>query len=91
MVKNSPANAGDIRDSGSVSELGRSPGEGHGSSLQYSCLENPMTEDSGRLQSWGHKESDMTEATEHTRLQGRAWMGRRKPRFREDIDIFCER
>ena len=66
MVKNSPASAGGIRDSDSVSELGRSPGEGHGSSLQYSCLENPMTEDSGRLQSWGHKESDVTEATEHT-------------------------
>ena len=42
MVNNSPANAGDIRDSGSVPELGKSPGGGHGSSLQYSCLENPM-------------------------------------------------
>ena len=41
-VKNSPANAGDIRDVGSIPGLGRSPGERHGKSLQYSCLENPM-------------------------------------------------
>ena len=42
MVKNLPTNAGDIRDMGSVPGLGRSSGGGHGSSLQYSCLENPM-------------------------------------------------
>ena len=42
MIKNLAANAGDIRDVGSVPELGRSPGEGHGNPLQYSCLENPM-------------------------------------------------
>ena len=41
-VKNSPANAGDVRDTGSIPGLGRSPGGGHGSPLQYSCLENPM-------------------------------------------------
>ena len=41
VVKNLPANAGDIRDSGSIPGLGRSPGGGHGSPLQYSCLENP--------------------------------------------------
>ena len=42
MVKNLPANAGDIRDMGSIPGSGRSPGEGKGYSLQYSCLENPM-------------------------------------------------
>ena len=42
VVKNPPANAGDVRDKGSVSGSGRSPGGGHGSPLQYSCLENPM-------------------------------------------------
>ena len=42
VVKSSPANAGDIRDTGSILGPGRSPGEGHGNSLQYSCLENPM-------------------------------------------------
>ena len=41
-VKNPPTNAGDIRDTGSIPESGRSPGRGHGNSLQYSCLENPM-------------------------------------------------
>ena len=41
MVKNSLANAGDIRDVGLISRLGRSPGEGNGNPLQYSCLENP--------------------------------------------------
>ena len=42
MVQNPPANAGDIRNVGSISGSGRSPGEGHGNSLQDSCLENPM-------------------------------------------------
>ena len=42
MVKNTPVNAGDIRDAGSIPEWGRSPGGGHSNSLQYSCLENPM-------------------------------------------------
>ena len=39
VVKNPPANAGDV---GSIPGLGRSPGEGNGTPLQYSCLENPM-------------------------------------------------
>ena len=42
MVKNPPANAGDIRDMGSVPGLGRSPGGGHGNPLQYSYLEISM-------------------------------------------------
>ena len=42
MVKNLPANAGDIRDSGLISGSGRCPGEGNGHPLQYSCLGNPM-------------------------------------------------
>ena len=42
VVKNLPANAEDIRDVSLIPGLGRSPGEGHGNSLQYSCLENPM-------------------------------------------------
>ena len=41
MVKNPPANMGDIRDTGSIPGLGRSSGGGHGNPLQYSCLENP--------------------------------------------------
>ena len=42
VVKNPPANGGDVRDLGSVPGSGRSPGGGHGNPLQYSCLENPM-------------------------------------------------
>ena len=42
MVKNLPANAGEGRDMGSIPGSGRSPGGGHGTPLQYSCLENPM-------------------------------------------------
>ena len=41
MVKNLPANEGDITDPGSIPGSGRSPGDGHGNPLQYSCLENP--------------------------------------------------
>ena len=48
MVKNLSA-SGDVRDLGSIPGSGRSPGEGHGNSLQYSCLENPM--EPGGLQS----------------------------------------
>ena len=41
-VKNPPANAGALRDAGSIPRLGRAPGGGHGNPLQYSCLENPL-------------------------------------------------
>ena len=53
MVKNPPANTGDLRDLGSIPGLGRSPGRGHGNPLQYSCLESPWIEEPGRLQSMG--------------------------------------
>ena len=42
MVKNPPANAGDAKDMGSVPGSGRSPAEGNGNPLLYSCLENSM-------------------------------------------------
>ena len=42
MVKNLPANVGDVRDAGLILGLGRTPGGGHGNPLQYSCQENPM-------------------------------------------------
>ena len=42
VVKNPLANAGDVRDLDSIPGSGKSPGEGHGNPLQYSCLENPM-------------------------------------------------
>ena len=42
VLKNPSANEGDIRDTGLIPGLGRSPGGGQGNPLQYSCLENPM-------------------------------------------------
>ena len=42
VVKSLPANVGDTQDAGLIPGLGSSPGEGHGSPLQYSCLENPI-------------------------------------------------
>ena len=57
--KESACNAGDL---GSIPGLGRSPGEGNGNPLQYSCLENPHGQRSlAGYSPEGHKESDMTE------------------------------
>ena len=42
VVRNLPANEGDLRVGGSIPGSGRSPGEGNGNPLQYSCLENPV-------------------------------------------------
>ena len=55
VVKNLFANAGDIRDSGSIPGLGRSPGEGNGNPLQHPTLawRIPWTEEPGRLQPRG--------------------------------------
>ena len=53
VVKNLPDKAEDLRDTGSVPGLGRSPGGAHGNPLQCSCLENPM--DRGAWQVIVHK------------------------------------
>ena len=58
VVKNPPADAGDLRDVGWIPGSGRSPGEGNGNPLQYSCLENPM--DRG---AWRATVHGVTEAT----------------------------
>ena len=62
VVNNPSVNAGDIKDAGLISGLGRSPGGGNGNPLQYSCLENPM--DRGAWRAAVHKvaESETTEA-----------------------------
>ena len=52
VVKNTPANAGDLKDAGSIPGLGRSPGGGHSNKLEYSCLEDPM--DKGAWQAKVH-------------------------------------
>ena len=49
QVKNLRANAEDVRDMGSISELGRCPGEGNGNPLQYSGLENAMDRGAWRV------------------------------------------
>ena len=76
-----PANAGDIRDVGSIPGPGRSPGEGHGNPLQYSCPGNPI--DRGAWWATVHvvtKELDLTErlstttnSMHHARAVG--WVG----------------
>ena len=53
VVKNLPANAGDVRDTDSAPGWGRSPGGGHDTPLQYSCLENPI--DRGGCQATVHR------------------------------------
>ena len=62
MVKNSPANAGNLRDGGSIPESGRSRWRGHGHPLQYSCLENPLDRGAGRLH------------TVHRVMKSRTWL-----------------
>ena len=57
-VKNLSANTGDVRDSGLISGLGRSPGGGHGNPLQHSSVENPMDRGAWRATFHGVAESD---------------------------------
>ena len=64
VERNSPANAGDIRDVGSIPGWWRSPEGGHGNPLQCSCLERPRDRGAWRaIVQEDHTESDMTEAT----------------------------
>ena len=65
MVKNLPAGGGDVGDMGSIPGSGRSPGESNGYPLQYSCLENPMAEEPGGLQSVGSKRVGQDSAHMH--------------------------
>ena len=61
VVKNSPANAGEARDAGSIPRSGRSPGGGNGNPLQYSCLENLM-------------DGEVWQATVHWVTKSRTWL-----------------
>ena len=58
VVKNPPANAGDVQDVGSIPGQEDSPGGGNGNPLQYSCLDNSMARGAWRA----YEESDITEA-----------------------------
>ena len=64
--KESAWNAGDL---GPIPGLGRSPTEGNGNRLQYSCLENPMDRGAWQAASMGSQESDPTEAPKHVHTQ----------------------
>ena len=66
-VKKPPAEAGDLRDVGSIPGLGRSPGGGTGNPLQYSCLENPMDRGAWR-------------ATVHRVTKSQTWLQQRSTR-----------
>ena len=67
VVKNLPANKGDVRDKGLTPRSGRSPGGEHGNPLQYSCLENQRS--LAGYTPWGRTELDTTELTWHTDTQ----------------------
>ena len=58
VVKNMPANVGDVRDAGLIPGLGKSPGGGHDDPLRYSCLENPMDRGAWRATVHGVAQSD---------------------------------
>ena len=60
VVENLPANAGDLRDKGSIPRSGRSPGGRHGNPLQNSCLENPMDREASHAAVHGVAVSDTT-------------------------------
>ena len=60
VIKNLPASAVDIRDTGSIPGSGRSLGEGNGNPLQHSCLENPMDRGAWRATVHGVAKSDKT-------------------------------
>ena len=62
-VKNLPANARDIRDTGLIPGMGRPPGEGNGNPLQCSCLEKTMDREAWQATVHVVAESDATEAT----------------------------
>ena len=66
VVKNLPANAGGIRDTGLIPGSGRSPGGGRGNSLQCSYLENPMDRGTWRLQSMGSQSQTRLSDLAHT-------------------------
>ena len=61
LIKNPSAHVGDAGDVGSIPGLGRSPGEGNGNSLQYSCLGNPMDKSLAGYSPRSHKKLDTTE------------------------------
>ena len=91
MVKNPPANAGDLRDTGLILGLGRSPGGGLGNPLQYSCLKNPM--DRGAWQAMVHRVTkSLTRlkqlSTQHADVSFSTWCWRWGQRIVSTLRLF---
>ena len=98
-MKNPPANAGYVGDTGSIPGSGRSPGGGPGNPLQYSCLENPMDRGAwwatvhGVPQSWTcpkrlsmHTHLKLTQLYKSTILQLKIFLNKKQStQIREDI------
>ena len=90
VVKNPPANAGDIREAGSIPGLGRCPGEGNGNPFQYSCQENPM--DRGAWQAMVHSiaknRTRLKQLSRHTHIISWDNYSPNCDPFREQIALF---
>ena len=84
MVKKPPANAGDVRDTGLSPRSGRSPGEGNGNPLQYSCLENAMDRGTWQVTVHGVAKSQ----TRLKRLSIVYWIIEKAREFHKNI-YFC--
>ena len=69
VVGNQPANAGDIKDTCLIPGSVRSLGGGHGNPLQYSCLENSMDEETGRLHRVTKSQTQLKRLHMHTCIQ----------------------
>ena len=82
MVKNRSANGGDARDMGSIPGSGRSPGEGNGNTLQYSCLGNPM--DKGAWQATVHRVTKQMDTTKHTHTHNNMMLALAKKKERKE-------
>ena len=86
LVKNQPANAGDAEDKGLIPGWGRSPGEGNGNPVQYSCLENSMNRGAWwAMVCGGHEELDMTQHT-HTHIGNIYRLSNRKGPSNKEMD-----
>ena len=87
VVKNLPANARDIRDtgSGSIPGLGRPPGGGHGNPLQHSCLENPT--DRGAWWATVHGVPKSWTRLEQLSMHAHNYKTNRKPRWKSKKQI----
>ena len=73
-----------VTDTGLILRLGRSPGGGHGNTLQYSCLKNPMDRGAWQATVLRVAKSDMTESAQHTHM-GRGKEGAEKTTKRPNL------